>query len=105
MQRTPDGDVAVKVLSSPADMLSSLRSIADWADHLYLAYAWASSDQGRAAHWRALPVENIKMAIIGIHFAQTEPWFLETLAKRSGILRVVEDTAGVYHPKVIVGTK
>jgi hypothetical protein len=105
MQHTVDGDISVTVLSSPEETLRSLQQIVYWADDLYLAYAWASSDQGQADHWRALPIGKIRKAIIGIHFAQTEPWVLERLAKRSGILKVVEDTTGVYHPKVLAGTR
>ncbi|HEX8209714.1 MAG TPA: phospholipase D family protein [Longimicrobium sp.] len=50
-------------------------------------------------------MRKIRKAVIGVHFAQTEPFALAALAKQRGILRVVEDTAGVYHPKVIVGAK
>jgi hypothetical protein len=98
-------DVCVTVLSRREDHLSALRTLTEWADDLYLAYAWASSNLGRSAHWLALPLEKIRMALIGVHFAQTEPWLLERLHNQSGILRVVEDTAGIYHPKLIVGIR
>jgi hypothetical protein len=105
MKNALDTQIAVTVLSNSAQTLAALRSLTTWADDLYLAYAWASSDRGRAEHWGVLPIRKIRKAVIGVHFAQTEPFVLEALSKRRDILRVVEDTAGVYHPKVIVGTK
>lgn len=45
-------------------------------------------------------------ATIGIHFAQTEPAVLRALLGCGvGILKVIEDTGGVFHPKVIVGIR
>lgn len=105
MKNALGAQVTVTVLSRPPQTLSALRSLTTWADDLYLAYAWASSGRGRADHWDALPIPKVRKAVIGVHFAQTEPFVLEALAKHGDILRVVEDTAGVYHPKVIAGTK
>ncbi|HEU5068446.1 MAG TPA: phospholipase D-like domain-containing protein [Sphingomicrobium sp.] len=71
-----------------------------------MSYAWGTHGNGKAEHWLTLPVEKVTQAVIGIHFAQTEPNFLrEFVARRPGALRVVGDTKGVFHPKVLIGIK
>lgn len=95
---------SILVCSSPAASLRALSELFEWADELRLAYAWATTNTGHAKHWRALPLPKVKRAIIGIEFAQTEPAALRAfLACGAGILKVVEDTGGVFHPKVVVG--
>ena len=97
---------ALRVCSSPAASLAALTELFKWAGELRLAYAWATSNGGYAAHWKALPLPKVKQATIGIQFAQTEPAALRTLLGCApGVLKVVEDTSGVFHPKVIVGLR
>lgn len=96
--------VAVKALVNPAEHISALRKVVQWADELHFAYAWATSSGGEAEHWRVIPLDRVKRAILGIHFAQTEPAVLRALRAR-GVLRVVPDTGGVFHPKLLVGMK
>lgn len=96
----------VRVCSSPAATLAALRELCSWGTELRLAYAWATSDEGRAVHWNALPLSKVTQATIGIQFAQTEPASLRALLTCGpGILKVVEDTGGVFHPKVIVALR
>lgn len=95
---------SLRVCSSPAASFSALTELVRWADELRLAYAWATSNDGQAAHWRTFPLAKVTQATIGIQFAQTEPAVLRTLLRcGEGILRVVNDTGGVFHPKIIVG--
>lgn len=94
------------VCSSPSESLDALVSICAWAEDLFLAYAWVTSGNGQAAHWRALPLDKIRRAIIGIQFAQTEPRALRSLVALGGeVTRVIDDTGGVFHPKLIIGRK
>jgi len=96
--------IATSLCSSPAASLAALGELFAWADELWLAYAWATSNAGQAKHWAALPLSKVKRAIIGTQFAQTEPAALRTFIDcGDGILKVVEDTGGVFHPKVVVG--
>jgi hypothetical protein len=92
----------VRVLVDPLATHAALADLAGWAETLDLTYAWASSSGGSAAHWGVLPLDRVRRAIIGIHFAQTEPYVLRELHDRN-VLRVVADTGGVFHPKLIVG--
>lgn len=99
-------DIDLRLCSSPESSLTALTEICAWADELRLAYAWATSNAGHAAHWKVLPLENLRQATVGIHFAQTEPAVLSAfLACGDGILKVIEDTGGVFHPKVLVGIR
>jgi hypothetical protein len=96
--------VHVDALVSPHESTAALSDLTVWAESLLLAYAWASSGSGHAAHWRLLPLDRVRRATIGVHFAQTEPHVLRELRGRSA-LRVVPDTGGVFHPKILIGLK
>ena len=95
----------ISILSCAEDSLSALKKLVIWADEIHLAYAWVHSSNGKAAHWEPIPLNKIQRAVIGIHFAQTEPLALRTLSKLSNALKVIADTKGVYHPKLIIGIK
>jgi HKD family nuclease len=94
------------ICASTADTLDALKKLTSWATEVYLAYAWASSDGGNAAHWKLLSTVKVKRAVIGIQFASTEPMILRRFARLGGdVLRVVEDVNGVFHPKCIAGIR
>lgn len=94
----------LQVCRTSAETLAALRDITDWAQEIWLAYAWASSDKGRAKHWKSLPLGKVTRAIIGVQFAQTEPDALNRLRNCGpGVLKIVKDTRGVFHPKVLIG--
>lgn len=94
----------VKVLVGPSECMVAFRDVVAWAGELHAAYAWASSSGGKADHWKALPLKKVKRVVLGIHFAQTEPYVLRRL-RAQGVLRVVPDTGDVFHPKVLVALK
>lgn len=97
---------AVEVLSAADQVLKSLRSLTDWANDIYFAYAWVSSAGEKAEHWKALDLAKVRQAVVGMHFNQTEPRALEILHREAPTaLRVVSDTSGVFHPKIIVGVR
>lgn len=105
-QRQPFDGSEVLVLSSPRATLEHLRALVSWADSLHLAYAWASTGHGKGEHWLALDLSKLRQALLGLHFNQTEPRALEVLSKEApDALKVIADPQGVFHPKVIVGTK
>jgi len=84
--------------------IASFVELATWATEIRMAYAWASTQGGVGQHWRALPLAKVTRAIIGTHFLQTEPAAIAALMNEApGRLRVVSDSGGVFHPKVIVG--
>lgn len=97
---------SIELCAEPNSSLAALRDLCSWADELHLAYAWITSARGASEHWRALPLAKLRRAVVGTQFAQTEPAALRALLDiGGGALRVIEDTGGVFHPKVIVGTK
>jgi phosphatidylserine/phosphatidylglycerophosphate/cardiolipin synthase-like enzyme len=96
--------VIVRALVTPAEVLAALQDAVAWCEGLYLAYAWASSGEGAAKHWKLLPLQKVRQAVIGVHFGQTEPLVLYEL-RDLGVLRVVPDSGGVFHPKLLVARK
>lgn len=70
-----------------------------------MTFAWATAQEGKAAHWQALPLHKVRRAVIGTQFAQTEPWVLSELDKVPNRLRVMIDAHGVFHPKVLIGRR
>ena len=92
------------VLTQPGAALTALSDLFTWASEVRMAYAWATSKGGRAAHWKRLDLAKIDKAVIGVQFAQTEPGALRALADLD-VLKVVADATGVFHPKVVVGTR
>jgi HKD family nuclease len=93
----------VSILSSPEKWLKAIQSLGKWADRIELAYAWVSTNGGTSAHWKALPLNKITRVVVGTQFAQTEPWALRELDVKTGGLKVIIDSVGTFHPKVMVG--
>jgi hypothetical protein len=93
----------VSMLVTPAAHLDELKELFAWADEVDLACAWASAGDGTAAHWKCIDVSKIRRAVIGVEFAQTEPWVLRTLLECK-CLRIGQAT-GTFHPKVYMATQ
>ena len=90
--------VKVDALVDPEECLEVLKNGVAWAERLHLAYAWATSSNGSAEHWRALPLAKVDKAVIGLDFDATEPHVLRKLQGR-GVLRIARGS-GVFHPKL-----
>ncbi len=95
-------NVETSLLPGAAEALEALRSLSEWAEDIDVAVAWASSGRGRGPHWAALDLSKVRRALVGTHFFQTEPRALAEL-RSHGVLRVISDPTGVFHPKVVVG--
>ncbi len=98
--------LAPRLLADAESLLAALKELVEWSETLDLAYAWMDSAGGTTAAWRFLDETKIRRAVIGVHFGNTEPSALEYLdgaiPKR---VRAIEDDAGTFHPKVIVGRR
>jgi hypothetical protein len=94
-----------KVIADADSLFLELQKLFQWADRVDMAFAWAGSDQERARHWKAMDLAKVGRAVIGTAFAQTEPRALELLSAGSDRLRLVINSEGTFHPKVIVGRK
>lgn len=95
---------SVHVVVSARSLVAELKNLSDWAESITLIFAWASSANGTAPHWKALDLAKIERALIGVHFNQTEPEALRVLMDL-GVLRVFGGSNGVFHPKVVVGVR
>lgn len=95
----------VEVLSTAWALHGRFEELFSWADRVQMAYAWATSSDGKASHWRAMNLDKIERAVIGTEFAQTEPMALKELNQRPDRLRVAINASGTFHPKVVLGIR
>lgn len=86
-------------------LFSSLRELLAWSDEVDLCVAWASSSNGQGRHWKELALDKVHRAVVGTAFAQTEPAALVELDKKTDCLRLMINSTGTFHPKVILGRK
>ncbi len=94
------------ILSNASATRSALLDLLAWATEVEFAYAWMSSDEGSLRPWDELDDDKIARGVIGLHFAGTEPWCLEHFLEHApDRVRVIEDTSGTFHPKVMLGRR
>lgn len=75
----------------------------DWCDKFYCASAWAgiiSEITSSIARGR----KKIKQMVIGIHFYQTDPHFIEKFLN-SDVVKFIQQPEGTFHPKVYLFEK
>lgn len=94
----------ISVLKDADSHRESLRELMTWADDVRISCAWATASEGNSPHWKLLAPQKISRAVIGVEFAQTEPWVLRIL-NVGGRLRVGRSPAGTFHPKLYIGLK
>ncbi|MCB9795328.1 MAG: hypothetical protein H6741_21705 [Alphaproteobacteria bacterium] len=95
-----------QVIVESARLSAVFAELTRWAEELHVAYAWANSKGGTAAHWRPLVEAQAKLrrVVVGVSFAQTEPAALEAL-HAWGVLRVRDQADGTFHPKLVLGLR
>lgn len=93
----------VSILRDAQAHARALKDLFAWADRVDLACAWATAREGRAPHWQSLDPDKIRRAVIGVEFAQTEPWVLRAL--HDGIRLRIGQGDGTFHPKLYLGFK
>ncbi|KIG15582.1 hypothetical protein DB30_05456 [Enhygromyxa salina] len=76
MASNDDEQSGVQVLGSAEHTRVALLELFEWAHELRFSYAWMSSAQGTADHWRAFPITKVRRGVVGLHFAETEPLVL-----------------------------
>jgi hypothetical protein len=99
------GRMKTKIITEADALFEALEELFDWADKIDMSFAWASSGRGEGRHWKAMRLDNVGRAVIGTAFAQTEPLALEVLNEKPNRLRLMINSEGTFHPKVIVGRK
>jgi len=94
-----------KIITEVDALFEALEELFDWAEQVDMSFAWASSGQGQGRHWKAMRLGKVRRAVIGTAFAQTEPRALEVLDEKPDRLRLMINSEGTFHPKVIIGRK
>ncbi len=92
------------VLKDASATRSAVLDLFKWATSIRFAYAWMSID-GRGSPWEHLPTSKIEQGVLGLQFAGTHPDVLVHLhSEAKDRVQVMYETAGTFHPKVLVGT-
>lgn len=99
-----------RVIGDAEEASDELAELFSWAETVDMAYAWATSRQGKADHWDNIDLRKLRKVVIGTQFAQTEPWVLKHLHAHAArhpecIFHVVVRGGGTFHPKLAVGRK
>jgi HKD family nuclease len=94
----------MKALTTPVEISENLIRLIGECSSCQVAVAWAS------ARFQAFSrlVENhqkIERMIVGLHFHQTDPGFIEAFLSYPNRVRYVRYTDGVFHPKVYLFEK
>ncbi len=88
----------MKLISKSNELKSLFLNSLKWCDSLYFATAWASPVKGLFEKL----LENrkkIKLGVVGIHFYQTHPDFINEFIGDKKV-KFVMQTSGTFHPKV-----
>ena len=91
------------IITNTEALFASLQALIRASDTLDLCVAWATSAKGQGRHWKELDLSKVRRAVVGTAFAQTEPATLVELGKEPDRLRLMINSDGTFHPKVILG--
>lgn len=91
------------IITDTKTLFATLQTLTRKSSIIDLCVAWATSSKGQGRHWKALDLSKIRYAVVGTAFAQTEPAALEDLANKPGRLRLMINSYGTFHPKVVFG--
>lgn len=93
------------VITNTDALFIALKELLAWSDEIDLCVAWATSSEGQGRHWKELSLDKVQRAIVGTAFAQTEPAALAELGSKKNCLRLMINSTGTFHPKIILGRK
>jgi len=91
------------IITNTDALFAALQALVRTSSTVDLCVAWATSSNGQGRHWKELDLGKVRRAVIGTAFAQTEPAALEELGKKPDRLRLMINSDGTFHPKVILG--
>ena len=92
----------LKLITTPTALETEFTRLIQEYNEFYWATAWAGIN---SKAFDALKVNNrkIKKIIVGIHFYQTHPDFIESFLT-NGNMRFILQPAGTFHPKLYLFT-
>lgn len=88
----------MRILSNSREIEKTLIDLLSKCESCSIAVAWASA-KNKFFNVLFDNSKKVKKLIVGMHFYQTDPDFLETF-KNEDSLKVVKDLSGVFHPKI-----
>jgi hypothetical protein len=89
---------AMQILTSVSEIANAFSELIERYQHVSLAVAWAS--EGFDGYELLIKhAEKIRCAIVGTHFYQTDPRFIEYFIDDQRVA-FVQQPNGVFHPKV-----
>ena len=91
---------SMQLIASPATLRNVFLAHLEACERVSFAVAWASTGFDQYEALRTAQ-DKIDTAIIGTHFYQTDPAFIEAFATHSNV-RFVRETSGVFHPKIFL---
>ena len=92
----------MKLLTTASELENEFRRLARDYDNYYWATAWASSGPILFDDLWANK-EKIRKIIVGIHFYQTDPKFIEAFLDHKNV-RFIQQPEGTFHPKLYLFT-
>lgn len=91
----------MKLISEPKELMSLFQKNLKWCERLSFASAWASPIVGLS---EKLLDAKIKLGVVGIHFYQTDPRFIERFIDDDRV-KFIMQTSGTFHPKMYLFEK
>lgn len=90
----------MQLLADPITLSSTFEDLILNCEKIYFATAWAT-DKHSAFNLLVEHSYKIKLAVVGLHFYQTSPKFIETFMNNDKVF-FKKSVTGVFHPKIFV---
>ena len=92
----------MKLITNPKNLTKLFQKNLKWCKDLSFATAWASPIKGIPPK---MLKAKIKLGIVGLHFYQTNPKFIESFIDHKKVKFIKQQTSGVFHPKMYLFEK
>lgn len=92
----------MKLITTAKELEKQFRRLTEQYDHFYWSTAWASSGS-KPFKDLLTKMGRIKKIVVGIHFYQTHPDFIEAFLDNKKV-RFIQQPEGTFHPKLYLFT-
>ena len=90
----------MRLLTEPITLSETFENLILNCEKIYFATAWAT-DKHSVFNVLVENAHKIELAVVGLHFYQTSPKFIETFMGNNKVF-FKKTVSGVFHPKVFV---
>lgn len=90
----------MQLLANPKKLSETFENLIPNCEQIYFATAWAT-DKHAVFNTLIEQAHKIEMAIVGLHFYQTSPKFIESFMDNEKVF-FKKTVSGVFHPKVFI---